>query len=441
MIQKFKNSKIYKSVAGQMLVIFAMTWLIFAGGMFSVYNIGTLVGERIKIQNTADAAAFTGAVWEARTLNYIAYTNRTIIAELSFIAYLCALCSCVDAWKTLCSYAKAIPYVGYIFAAIEAVLNVIKNILDTIIDLPWELLPQGIGLLQSAMEAFMTIKITQSMDEVAKKSDSNISINSGIYNIAEIINKANHFALFDPDNGAVRRKGQWEGLLKVLNETIGSYTKGSFNGALPIYNRSFSISIPILVVKIAIGIYGDVDITKQRIKTSDGPGVALYYWDFWDWEWEEWESVSWGMFTKEKDINLDQIRFYDYNHKNNQSVGIYAVATKPANKISSMIYQKFNNMFGVPSTDLKAISKAIARYDDPDRSSDRHNALKGGDTDEYDKENKDNDWEPNLFNPFWKAELVSLTGKDTEDYNATVSTTTLIRPAVGLFESFWVKEH
>jgi Flp pilus assembly protein TadG len=50
-------------------------------GVLATLNLGQAVHEKIKLQNTADAAAYSLAAMEARTFNYIAFLNRAQIAH------------------------------------------------------------------------------------------------------------------------------------------------------------------------------------------------------------------------------------------------------------------------------------------------------------------------------------------------------------------------
>jgi hypothetical protein len=63
---------------GQMIILGAVSLLVLALIVFITFNVTVAVQQRIKLQNYADAKAFSMAVAEARTLNYMAYTNRAI---------------------------------------------------------------------------------------------------------------------------------------------------------------------------------------------------------------------------------------------------------------------------------------------------------------------------------------------------------------------------
>ena len=66
---------------GQALPLAAVGIFIMCLGVLATLNLGQAVHQKIKLQNTADSAAYTLATMEARTFNYIALLNRTQIAH------------------------------------------------------------------------------------------------------------------------------------------------------------------------------------------------------------------------------------------------------------------------------------------------------------------------------------------------------------------------
>ncbi len=61
-----------------------------------VFNVGQMVSEKMKVQNAADNAAYSAAVWEARYMNLTAYTTRAMIANYDTMATIDALWSMMD---------------------------------------------------------------------------------------------------------------------------------------------------------------------------------------------------------------------------------------------------------------------------------------------------------------------------------------------------------
>jgi hypothetical protein len=72
--------------AGQVLVM--AIGLLLAGGalLHVVFSAGQVVAAKQRLVDTADAAAWSAALWRARVLNYHAYANRAIVANEVAIA-------------------------------------------------------------------------------------------------------------------------------------------------------------------------------------------------------------------------------------------------------------------------------------------------------------------------------------------------------------------
>lgn len=66
---------------GQVALLAVVGLVILAIGMYTTYNLSRAVYEKIKLQNAADAAAYSLATLEARTFNFFAFTNRAQVAN------------------------------------------------------------------------------------------------------------------------------------------------------------------------------------------------------------------------------------------------------------------------------------------------------------------------------------------------------------------------
>ena len=67
--------------SGQAMPLAAIGLLAMTLAILATLNLGQAVHQKIKLQNTADASAYTLAAMEARTFNYIAFLNRAQIAH------------------------------------------------------------------------------------------------------------------------------------------------------------------------------------------------------------------------------------------------------------------------------------------------------------------------------------------------------------------------
>jgi len=107
-----------------------------------VYNVGQVSGEKEKTVNAADAAALSGALTQARILNFEAYTNRAMIANEVTIAQLVSLDSWVRYDNTLMQnialYTSWIPGLDYVTTLLARGTQIGQQIIDgaTTVGLP-----------------------------------------------------------------------------------------------------------------------------------------------------------------------------------------------------------------------------------------------------------------------------------------------------------------
>ena len=78
---------------GQALVFVTIVMLVVMLALVTMYSMGQLTTEKMKLQNTADAAAYSSALAQARDYNFSAYVNRAMIANQVVIAQLVGLTS------------------------------------------------------------------------------------------------------------------------------------------------------------------------------------------------------------------------------------------------------------------------------------------------------------------------------------------------------------
>lgn len=77
-------------------MVFAMVFLaVVLIGVLVLFNTGQLTRQKMEVQNAADAAAYSAALLTARELNFMAYTNRAMVAnEITFGQF-----SALGAWS------------------------------------------------------------------------------------------------------------------------------------------------------------------------------------------------------------------------------------------------------------------------------------------------------------------------------------------------------
>lgn len=185
----------HTSQHGQALIL----TLLFAGatGVITLllYNSGMLANTKSRLQNAADAAAYSAAVMLARDHNFSAYTNRAMVANQVAVAQLVSLKSYLDDAKNTHGRLSGVPL------AAEALIPVSKS--------PWNIgkkVPMGaaqsgyaaiaggaVKSLDLLINAFDTsqelhhqataLNVLVVADEVAKKNDPKSGVTTGVFQV------------------------------------------------------------------------------------------------------------------------------------------------------------------------------------------------------------------------------------------------------------------
>ena len=152
-----------------------------------MFNTGQLVQEKIRLTNTADAVAYSAGVYEARVLNYDAYTNRAMIANEIAIGQAVGLASWAKyagvSADNISQWAQYIPYIG---PYVKTTLQAIKDVMEaTLFSLSASVVAHD-GAIQvlkasqyavhgpSNSVALFNRKVV--MDEVAKQNDADVHV-------------------------------------------------------------------------------------------------------------------------------------------------------------------------------------------------------------------------------------------------------------------------
>ncbi len=121
---------------GQAMVIGAVAMLVLAVSVMASVSIGHGVYEKIKLQDAADAQAYSIAVKEARAYNFLAYTNRAMVvhysAMLTVMSYVSHAVYLDQTIRNVASVLKVIPVIGAVFAAVEQALKFWKSAVEVV---------------------------------------------------------------------------------------------------------------------------------------------------------------------------------------------------------------------------------------------------------------------------------------------------------------------
>lgn len=138
------------------MVLACLMVLVLAIGVITTVNLGHSVHERIRLQNSADAAAYSMAAMEARAFNFYAFANRTQVSHYVSAMIWQSVASVIfflEAWitdlyafllslpgtqcakpsgymKVLCTALENVPYIGPVIKALDTFLSTLYSIVQ-----------------------------------------------------------------------------------------------------------------------------------------------------------------------------------------------------------------------------------------------------------------------------------------------------------------------
>jgi len=174
-----------KDERGYALILGAISVLVLTATVLTTLAVGDAVYQKMKMQDAADAQAYSTAVRMARAYNYFAYTNRAMTvhynAMLTLIAYVSHAYYLKNTIGEIANYAQYIPYIGFIFAAVKAIIDAWYYAADmmAIVGVPiLEAMNLGLWASQEAMLTATYGDVLASPANEALKTDPNVNVNS-----------------------------------------------------------------------------------------------------------------------------------------------------------------------------------------------------------------------------------------------------------------------
>jgi hypothetical protein len=145
-----------KHQKGQSLVFLLGFTAALVGSMMLVFDTGQVTAKKERLVNAADAAAYSGAIWEARALNFQSYMNRAIVANEVAIAQSVSLRSWTDyvrsSLNNINMVTRFIPYLGAVTNAMAQASTSMNNASQTVLA-PAEV---GISFVNTALSGAET---------------------------------------------------------------------------------------------------------------------------------------------------------------------------------------------------------------------------------------------------------------------------------------------
>ncbi len=175
---------------GQALPRAAVLMAAGAAAMYLAFNASQLVHAKTKLQDTADAAAYSVGVLQARDLNFAAYTNRAMIANQVATAQMISIKSWIDEvdgtykndhWFDTLIQSTVTPNQLWTIPkkTLGREVSLAKRVLDratTIATLGLDQLESVLSLEQSAYHGAIALQIPLVAEEIAQANEPNTHV-------------------------------------------------------------------------------------------------------------------------------------------------------------------------------------------------------------------------------------------------------------------------
>ena len=109
-----------KQQNGQAMVFVVLFLGVTVLSLVFLYKAGKITSEKMQLQNAADAAAYSVSITEARDLNFMAYTNRAMVANEVAIGQLVGMASWATHWMSFEAYLMAYERL-FVYPLVQAV--------------------------------------------------------------------------------------------------------------------------------------------------------------------------------------------------------------------------------------------------------------------------------------------------------------------------------
>lgn len=310
-----------------------------------VFNSFQISNEKTRLQNTVDAAVFSGAVAEARDLNFMAYTNRAMIANQVAIAQMVGLVSW-SRWldQVVFNFSVITSWVPYLnigtramAQASDRMLRAVERIMPTAVtglDLVIDVLAKAQQLHNRAMNGIMIETISGVVEANDPKVDTGLSVLNASLMANYVGQHENFTRLIDRDHIDDRRSVRREMYLKALSrmEEKREITMESRDGFSSDRTYTMWDANILNAFKWEFRRAGSTDLTGAGTHHRFGSWIAMDTfslqtrvrncgWANWDWcSWQE-TPIGWGAAKVSRAEEERGVRYDTRYHKRRENLG------------------------------------------------------------------------------------------------------------------------
>jgi len=304
--------------AGQILPVLLAMIAIGLSALMIAYRGSQAIGQQSVVVNAADAAAYSGANWTARRLNFMAYTNRAMLANHIAVGHLVAYISWLryveGASAQIARYSSYLPYVG---TATRAANTAVRTSLSFSEQASWGFI-NGVDVLHGLMSTsqldarrgLLPDRVDEVMRQVGKSYQSELKINRGkaIESVPQPYEAAVDGMLAAYRVGLIQRvqsdtpgrdEGYFERLLSQSiehDDDLARWLQGQRRHGRPEFGtggRTWSSTILRLIRFRKQGVTNQAPVADAGgWRSADRLQVSFF--DFSKFSWESWDTLASG---------------------------------------------------------------------------------------------------------------------------------------------------
>lgn len=171
---------------GQSLLVLVVLLGALLSALWWTTEAGSAVNEKQRLANAADAAALSAAVWQARALNFDAYTNRAIVANEAALAQSVSLRSWSSYMTRLLPSAALVtawvPYLNTAMMTLQRLWHVVDAVLQPslmTLEATTSLVSHDIAAAQRVMHLGTVTVVPAILRESLSQTDSRYRLSTG----------------------------------------------------------------------------------------------------------------------------------------------------------------------------------------------------------------------------------------------------------------------
>ncbi|MFK7732277.1 MAG: hypothetical protein AB8B48_11730 [Pseudomonadales bacterium] len=249
-----------------------------------LFNTGKLATEKSNVANTADAAVYSGLVWQARTLNFQSYTNRAMVANQVSVAQLVSIGSWTNYGRISArnlDYAIGwIPVVAPFTSAAVSIMTQVENVVQSAVEVAIPIINAINDVLSIAQEAVYNasyVVTPEVVSSIVKSNDPRYRASSTYALAAQARNAAAWEGLsqrYSSDSDEIQRK------VNVIEASRDRFSS----------DRSWDQMKP-LPARVYVTPIDRFQIIKE------GSTKLVRSGDSWEWRGKDTLSVHWDHFS------------------------------------------------------------------------------------------------------------------------------------------------